>query len=445
VSTSGGDGNLEQVGGLLGRMPDPERDREALLVLGEPDGDCCRGLAAELLRRRDWRGRPLGELMPGLSLLPAPLLWGRLSARSTKCLKRAGIGGTLALARKSSTGVTLLPEVGAKTSKEIVQAALGAWAAAHLEPVEVVPTERRRLRARADSAAGGLLEELRANPDLRTTPLGELLPGLDLLEDRRLFDRLGVRAMNCLFRTGAGNVQALAALAPSEIGALQHAGTRTVDEILTVVIREWAASQLAESGPPPRAEPKTPDLAAAFEDLEARPGFAVFRRRRLEADPRPTCRQLATELGITHQAVWQREATIEAGLKKSMRSADSPIRIAVEELRGHLGAVARPGELRRAIAELDRNRRTLEPDHRRALLIHLAEYRIGPEWVLAPDIESLTDVVLATHAHSGAGALDAVGRHLTALGVREELQLPWIVSRHGFRIIDGELLSAAVI
>ena len=108
--------------------------------------------------------------------------------------------------------------------------------------------------------------------------------------------------------------------------------------------------------------------------------------------------------------------------------------------------MARPGELRRAIAELDRNRHTLElgPDHRRALLIHLAEYRIGPEWVLGPDIESLTDVVLTTHARSGAGALDAVGRHLTALGVREELQLPWIVSRHGFRIIDGELRSAAV-
>jgi hypothetical protein len=286
------------------------------------------------------------------------------------------------------------------------------------------------------------IEELRDDPDLSTIPLGELLPGLDLLADPSLFDRLGARAANCLGRSGIRSLQALAAVTPSEIGALQHVGPRTVEEILALAIREWAAKYVAEPrSSPPRAIPEPPSLAMAFEELEARGSFAIFRRRHLEASPRPSFAQLARELGVTHQAARSKGMTMEALLKKSMQNADWPIRITVEKLHNRLGTVARPGELSGALAELDPDRRTLEPAHRQVLLIYLAEYRVGSEWVLGPDIESLTDVVLATLAGSGSDALARVGRHLTALGVREELQLPWIVSRHGFRIVAGELQS----
>lgn len=416
-------------------MPDPGRDRQALLILRERDGGPGRVLASELLRRSSWRSTPLGALMPGLNLLPSPLLWERLSVRADNRLKAAGIDSALALARKTPTGVQNLPEIGAKTSEEIVQAALGAWAAAHLEPIGAPP------------AGGDLLEELRTDPNLRETKLGELLPGLDRLDEEiSLPQHLGVRAANCLGRYGAGSLGALATLTPSEISALPHAGPRTVREILALAMSEWAATYLRNTGSSSENDRPKQSLAAAFEEVEAKPNFAVFRRRQLEAGSRPSCDRLAAELGISRQAVSQKEMAMKAQLMRSMRNAEWPVRLAVEELHSCLGTVARPLEMERALAAIDGDRDGPETgaDHRRALLIHLAGYRVGSEWVLGPDIESLTDVVLTAMAGSGTDSLDAVCRHLTALGVRKELQLPWVFSRHGFRIVDGELRAAAL-
>lgn len=74
------------------------------------------------------------------------------------------------------------------------------------------------------------------------------------------------------------------------------------------------------------------------------------------------------------------------------------------------------------------------------MLLHLCDYRIDGEWVLGPDIERLTDVILEAVATGEETNLDVACRHLASLGVREEVQLPWILSRVGFRIIDERIV-----
>jgi hypothetical protein len=67
-----------------------------------------------------------------------------------------------------------------------------------------------------------------------------------------------------------------------------------------------------------------------------------------------------------------------------MREPDWPIRLAAEQLRERLGAIARSDELYEAFADLDPGR-SLEPGahaHRRALLLWLSDYRVGREWVV---------------------------------------------------------------
>jgi hypothetical protein len=36
---------------------------------------------------------------------------------------------------------------------------------------------------------------------------------------------------------------------------------------------------------------------------------------------------------------------------------------------------------------------------------------------------------------------DTASRHLALLGVREEVQLPWILSRHGFRLLHDQVVA----
>jgi hypothetical protein len=125
-----------------------------------------------------------------------------------------------------------------------------------------------------------------------------------------------------------------------------------------------------------------------------------------------------------------------------MRDPDWPIRIAVETLQGRLGSIARSGELVDTFAALDDNGAlSSHRPHRQALLLQLGKYRITDEWILGPDIERLTEVLLATLVNDRSGDLDAIGRHLSRLGVREELQLAWLISRHDYRIVAGQLVA----
>jgi len=150
---------------------------------------------------------------------------------------------------------------------------------------------------------------------------------------------------------------------------------------------------------------------------------------------------LAAELGVAKQRISQRQVAFERLLSKRMQEKGWPIRVAAEELRDHLGAVARPNELETACAAIDPDGQALPTSlsHRRALLLRLRGYRTSEQWILDFDIEGLTRAVLIDLAGRDAD-LEEVGRHLSKIGVREEIQLPWIVEQKGFRLIDGALV-----
>jgi hypothetical protein len=279
-------------------------------------------------------------------------------------------------------------------------------------------------------------------------PLRKLFHGLDLVESPEFLNRLSVRAMNCIVRAGTPSPSTLAAVTPASLSALPNAGVKTVKEILGAVAREWASAYLgrlrSRTGvAAPSAEDATPEsLVVAFEELEAKRGFEIFARRRLSGDNRPTVRALAADRGLSRSRVGQLEVAIQRLLSKSMRTVGWPIRVAVEDLQGHLGSVARPEELKTAFSAVDPGGRALPAylPHRRVLLLQLGGYRVSKEWVLGPNIESITTCVLEAVVKDGTAGLDTVGRHLSRFGIREELQLPWILSRHGFRIVDGAVV-----
>jgi hypothetical protein len=184
-------------------------------------------------------------------------------------------------------------------------------------------------------------------------------------------------------------------------------------------------------------------LARAFEELEARPGFDVMRRRELDPGEAPTLAHLATERGVTRERVRNMQAATLKQLTSPTREDYRPIVIAAEAVRDRLGAVAWTEELEGVFEVIDPDGTALPAalSHRRVLLLRLADYRISGRWVLGPDIESLTRVVLAALTdETGSAGLDLIGRHLARLGVREEVQLPWIAQQVGFRIVDGEVL-----
>jgi hypothetical protein len=300
-------------------------------------------------------------------------------------------------------------------------------------------------------------------------------------------------------RGRVGDWGSLAARTPAELGCLPRAGRITVEEILKGAVQEWARFHLQDSsvasGPieiyegllalsawgtsrqgtddavaaviaaaespdglpspvaramralrrvRPSEEEARQSLEQAFVELEATPGFRVFERRELgNAAERPTQVELAAELGLSRSRPGQMEAFVRRRLEQRMREPAWPIRLAAEQLRETLGAVALPKELEEAFADLDPGP-SLEPNsspYRRKLLLWLCAYRIDGEWVLGPDIERLTDVILEAVANGEETDLDTACRHLTLLGVREEVQLQWILSRVGFRIVDERIVA----
>lgn len=324
-------------------------------------------------------------------------------------------------------------------------------------------TDRQVLVEMRDAASAAfcqLVTGLHEREDRRHSRLGALLPGLALLESPRLTDLLGVRAVNAIARAEILNWHALSGTTPASLGALSGVGQGTVEEILSAAVREWASGYLREDGSTPQpadsarlqnrlaaasAAINPQDLLSAFEDLEQAPGFDVVKRRQLDPGRPPALAVVAAERGISSQRASALQATFRKRLARQMQDDRWPIRVAAEEIRERLGALARTDELDGAFATIDPDGSTIPEafPHRRALLLQLADYRISGEWVLGPDIESLTRVVLSVVVDSESANLDAVGRHLSRLGVREELQLRWIVSRWGFRVIDGELVRWA--
>lgn len=482
---------------LIGRPPDPVGDGAALKALTDPDDPSVRQFAKLLgARYADWRLTALRDLLPGLDLVESDPSCAPLSARASNRLAFGGVETWSALAQMTPHRIACLPHVGRQTLEEILLFALANWAAAYLSRADhatELPHEAARIgrlspgqasggeaerfptpsllgrppdRGRdrwvllsladpADPAASRLARQILACEPWTRAALDDLLPGLAAVDSRPFFDRLSVRAANCLIRAGVRTLDSLAALSPVELGDVPELGRRTLEEILSALIAHWAlasmdgeelASIANGQGEPGReagqAREEAASLASAFEQLEATPGFSTFKGRRLQGTPGQSFASLAAQQGVSIERARQLDARIAALLERSMRATGWPLRDAVDALRARLGSVARPSELEAAFAGLDQDRSILEEaPHRRALLLWLGRYRVEEEWVLGPDIEALTAVILNAVADSGERTLDRALRQLALLGVRESVQLPWIVSRFGFRVIDGELVS----
>lgn len=462
----------ESLEALIGRLPDPEMDREALVALSDRENTDARQLAKHLRSRMAFYGRSLRDLLPGLDLLRSPLT-ERLSVRAGNRLTSAGIRSWGELAAMTPIALHHIPEIGAGTVEEILLLAMSEWASGFLpeskqpdSSLEATPdpllgligrspdpaADAQTLRALLDTtkpAARRFCEAL-GDPDRHQRPLRELLPGLDLIEAAEFSNGLNVRATNALAQAHLIDLSDLAGVTPAQLAGLPRIGVGTVESILTAVTRDWAAAYRRRGSEGPevvtRASEEPPEpagldrLEGAFEKLESMASFEPFKQRRLE-EPPARARTLAAQLQVSTQLIYAREGALERALASRMRDEEWPIRIAVEQLRARLGSVARPRELDDALAAIDVDSRALPGHlpHRVALLLRLAEYRVTDDWVLDRDIDELTGAVLAAALRADFADVDAVARHLSRLGVREELQLPWLASRHGFQIIDGRL------
>jgi hypothetical protein len=381
---------------LLGRVPE-HGDRRKLLALADPKDTAARQLARQIRTDELWRDASLNELMPGLGLIESPAFFDRLGVRAANCLGRAGARTLDSVARMTPAQIRELPTIGPQALEEILAAVASEWALAYLRHEEGRPPSPGGGASRHNEVAEHLrMIELWASVSHGTNgPVEAILAATS--SKRRLPDSVGhaLRKLN-------------------ERGALTEQGA-------------------------------TPSLAQAFEEVEGMSGFLAFRRRHLDAGISPNVADLASEQGVSKKKVYSTDAKIRSALSRRMREDEWPLRVAVDEMRRQIGSVARPAELSEAFAMLDPDGKTLpqHPPYRRALLLLLGGYRQTEEWVLDPDIECLTKVILSGLADSGSASLDRAGRQLVLLGVREELQMPWILSQYGFRIIAGELVGTA--
>ncbi|HXR31104.1 MAG TPA: DNA-directed RNA polymerase subunit alpha C-terminal domain-containing protein [Solirubrobacterales bacterium] len=302
-------------------------------------------------------------------------------------------------------------------------------------------------------AVSNLVTRLYTQEDWQHATLRELLPGLDLVYAPSFTDRLSVRAANSLGRVRASTLTSLAALSPWEILRLPNVGEKSVREILSVVIAEWASAYLEQTEGRASSHPskgleiparKPRSLANALASFEQTGGFLAFKRRHLDPGKRPSLAAVGAELDVTPERVRQMQKAAWALLSRRMQQEDSPIRHAVERLHERLGSLASAAELKNALEEIDPLGEAL-PDgmpHRLTMLLLLAEYHVSEEWVVGPDIEVLTNAVLSMLTESKSANLENIGRYLSRLGVREDLQLPWIRQPVRISIIDGDLVRA---
>jgi hypothetical protein len=239
-------------------------------------------------------------------------------------------------------------------------------------------------------------------------------------------------------------------MSPEALLLLPNLGTGTLYEIFAVAVREWARTfieadsatpAIAELDAPSRERGPTEDLADAFEGLEkGTPDFEIFRRRRLTADHAPTLRELGAEAGISGERVRQREARVRKAIAERMLDGEWPVRVAADVLSERLGSAADLRELSDVLTGLDVDGCAFaEAPHRKALLLHLADYRVSGTWVHEVELDTRTDALLIALTEDGPASLEQCFLELGRLGVRDGIRLSWIEGRPGFRVA-GELL-----
>jgi hypothetical protein len=284
-----------------------------------------------------------------------------------------------------------------------------------------------------------------------------LFHGLELVEPYALWDRFGVRAVNLLRRAGFVSWSDLCRTSAAKIEDLQGAGPGVVEETIGIVAREWARAYLRRweardshglingARYSHRSATVPDELAAlptAFDDLEGAAGFEVFHQRCLLPGPPPTFRSIAEASGRSPQVISAHPGQIEKAIQRGLRDEGWPVGAAAGHLKSRLGLLARPNELDEELAFLHRATEALpnEKPQRRALLLYVAKYRETEEWILGPDVETVTAGLLNSFAKEGAAGVERISPHLASFGIREHLQLPWLASRPGYRIIDEKLL-----
>jgi hypothetical protein len=311
------------------------------------------------------------------------------------------------------------------------------------------------LRNAGSPQAKVLAERLLSDEVWRGLPLGELLPGLPLVDAPNFSIRLSVRAANAILKADLATLRAMATRAPVDLLALPSLGQKTVEEILATVVSEWAAAYLGEdeksqgghSQQPADDAPYVFDpqaqqrLADALDEIEGATGFEAFRRRNLEPGERPSQSEVAAALGLKPEQVPHYERTLREKLERLMRDEDSQLSGAVAALKNGVGVFARPSDLERTLAAIDPLERAMPEDapQRRSLLLLLAGLRVTDDWIIDAEIEEIVDALLKGLTESGPVSLDVLDHQLGRLGVRQDLRLPWVVARSGYRVAEQKL------
>lgn len=315
---------------------------------------------------------------------------------------------------------------------------------------------RRISEGRHGEEVAEFCREIRTSHLRREAPLRELLHGLELVEPISFWDLLDSRAVNLLRRSELGSWAALCKANVCAIEEMHGAGPVVVDSTIAGMAKEWADAYLRRWGmpgatsnlaPAHRLRPADPpaglaELSLAFERLEARPGFEVFATRLAPNGRPPTYRKLAESSGRSRQAVTAGNTRISRLLHKHMRDPAWPIAAAVRHIEERIGSLATPPETDSLFTALHRESAALGRDkpHRRTLLLWLGGYLLSEEWILSRDLDLITEVLLQALVGSSSSDIDRVAAYLTKLGVREHLQLPWLASQYGYRIVDGRLI-----
>lgn len=315
----------------------------------------------------------------------------------------------------------------------------------------------RELQDPRSPQAKELAERLLSDEAWRSSPLGELLPGLPLIEAPNFSIRLSVRAANPVLKADLSTLRALATTAPVDLLALPGLGKRTVEEVLATVISEWATAYLSgdekEEARPQQPADATDSLdpreqlrrlSDAFDEIEGATGFEAFRRRKLDPGKSPSQSEVAAALGLKPEQVPHYERAISEKLARQMRDEGSRLSVAVAALHDGIGVLARPSDLDRTLATIDPLERAMPRDapQRRALLLSLAGLRVTEDWVIDAEIEEIMDCLLKGATEAGPASLDVIDRQLGRLGMRKEFRLPWVVSRSGFSVAEQKLMRA---